>query len=259
MGERVGDEVLYELRDAGIVVVTLNRPDKRNAVDAAVTRGITDAVRRSEEDPDVRVVVLTSSDARVFCAGADLGATREGGMVTPGGGFAGFVDALRRKPWIAAVRGWALAGGLELCLACDMIVAGEDAQLGLPEPKRGLIAGAGGATRLPRMVPQVVANEMITTGDPIDGMRAYALGLVNQAVPSEEVLDAALELARRVAANAPLSVQEGLALSRDAGDLHPDEARAATEAALARLRTTADFVEGPRAFLEKRPPVWVGR
>jgi enoyl-CoA hydratase/carnithine racemase len=257
----MADEVLYELVDGGIAVVTLNRPEKRNAVNAAMAQAIADAVRRTERDPGVRVVVLTSSNDRVFCAGADLAAAAEGssGASLPESGFAGFVYANRRKPWIAAVRGFAVAGGLEICLACDMIVASSDARFGLPEPKRGLIAGAGGLTRLPRVIAKHVAIEMITTGEPIDAARAHALGLVNRVVAADQVLDAALAIARSIVANAPIAVQESLALARRAAELDDAAGRACTDEAVARLRTTEDFKEGPRAFLEKRAPVWKGR
>ena len=144
-------------------------------------------VKRIEDDPEIRVAILTSSEPRVFCAGADLGAVASGkgaGMETPGGGFAGFVYAQRLKPWIAAVEGLALAGGCEICLACDMIVASEAARFGLPEVKRGLMAGAGGVHRLANVLPRNIAAELIATGDPIDAARAHAHGLVNRLVPA---------------------------------------------------------------------------
>ena len=179
----MADEVLYEVVEAGLAVVTLNRPEKRNAVNAAVATALEAALERSEADPAIRAAILASSDARVFSAGADLAAVAAGegrGLSTRDGGFAGFVRARRRKPWIAAVRGKALAGGCELALACDMIVASEDAVFGLPEPARGLIAGAGGSTRLVRALPRHVAIELIVTGDPMDARRAHQLGLVNR-------------------------------------------------------------------------------
>lgn len=178
---------------------------------------------------------------------------------TPDGGFAGFVEARRRKPWIAAVRVAALAGGCELCLACDMIVAADDSRFGLHEVKRGLMAAAGGLSRLPRAIPRHVALEMVATGDPIDAPRAYALGLLNVVAKPDEVLAEAFALARRIAVNAPLAVQESVTLAREAAYMDEAEAGLETDAAMARLRMTEDFREGPRAFVEKRAPVWTGR
>ena len=178
---------------------------------------------------------------------------------TPDGGFAGFAYARRRKPWIAAVRGAALAGGCELCLACDMIVAAGDSRFGLPEVKRGLMAAAGGLSRLPRAIPRHIALEMIATGDPIDAPRAYALGLVNRLTAPDAVMTEALALARQIACNAPLAVQESVTLAREAAYMDEAETGRATDAAMARLRETEDFREGPRAFVEKRAPVWTGR
>jgi enoyl-CoA hydratase/carnithine racemase len=255
-------EVLFEEAEPHVAVVTLNRPEKRNAVNAAVAAGLEAAVERSEADPGIRAVILASSNDQVYCAGADLAAVAAGegrGISTPGGGFAGFVRAARTKPWIAAVRGKALAGGCELALACDMIVASDDATFGLPEPKRGLVAGAGGSTRLVRALPRHVAIELIVTGDSLDAGRAHQLGLVNWIVPSDEVLGAALDIARRISRNAPIAVKEALGLARRAADLTDEEAMAATEEAMARVRRTEDFKEGPRAFVEKREPVWQGR
>ncbi len=254
--------VLYEKQTDGVVVITLNRPEKRNAVSPEVAAALDAAVKQSESDSDIRVVILASSNDQVFCAGADLAAVAEGRgalISTPDGGFAGFVAARRRKPWIAAVRGAALAGGFELCLACDMIIAAHDSRFGLPEVKRGLMAAAGGLSRLPRAIPRHIALEMVATGDPIDAPRAYALGLISQMAKPDDVFTEALALARRIAVNAPLAVQESVTLARDAAYLDEAEAELATNAAMGRLRMTEDFREGPRAFLEKRAPMWTGR
>jgi enoyl-CoA hydratase len=207
------------------------------------------------------VAILTSSNDRAFCAGADLSeiaAGRADTLSTPDGGFAGFADHPRSKPWIAAVRGSALAGGCELSLACDMIVASEDSQFGLPEVKRGLIAAAGGVFRLPRALPRHIAFELIATGNPLGADRAYALGLVNMVVPSQDVLTAAYRLAATIAANAPMAVCESLAVARASGGQTETDVRTLSTRARERVFASNDAREGSKAFLEKREPVWTG-
>lgn len=256
------DVVLLERVEEHIAVVTLNRPDKRHAVNGAVARRLDAIVKETEADPSVWVVVLTSSGGPTFCAGADLAevsAGRAADLSTPDGGFGGFVESKRDKPWIAAVRGSALGGGLEFSLACDLRVVGENSVLGLPEVKRGLIAGAGGIYRLPRQIPRAIALEMIAVGEPVDAARAYALGLVNAVVPDGEVLKTALDYARKIAANAPLSVRESLIIARSAHEVPEAESIKAVQTAFGRLMQSEDFKEGPRAFVEKRAPQWSGR
>lgn len=260
--DELDEVVLYQEVADHVALVTLNRPEKRNAVNAAVARGLDDAVKRSEADRNIRVVILTSSHPSVFCAGADLAEVAAGGartrLYTPDGGFAGFVDQVRQKPWIAAAQGSIVAGGLEIALACELRVVARASQLGLPEVKRGLIAGAGGLTRLPKAVPMAIALEMIATGRPIDADRAYEIGLVNRVVPADQLMDTAIELAEEIAACAPLAVYGALELAKAAPQLSEDEGRRLTELALDRIRATNDFREGPQAFLEKRPPEWTG-
>ena len=196
------------------------------------------------------------------CTGADLkevSAGRGAALATAKGGFGGFVRAKRTKLWIAAAQGHALAGGLELLLTCDLAVVADTANLGLPEVKRSLVAGAGGVFRLPRALPRAIALEMIATGDPIPAARAAQYGLVNVVVPAAEVLASARALARRVTVNAPVAVRESLGVARQAYDLMESELWEVCAAAGRRVRETADFQEGPRAFVEKRPPHWVGR
>lgn len=254
--------VRFELLSRHIALVTLNRPEKRNAISPEVASALEAIVRQVEDDAEIRAAILTSSEPRVFCAGADLGAVASGkgaGMETSGGGFAGFVYAQRTKPWIAAVEGMALAGGCEICLSCDMIVASRGASFGLPEVKRGLMAGAGGVHRLANVLPRNIAAELLATGEPIDGARAHALGLVNRLVGPGETLAAARELAEAIAKNAPLSVQHSLAAMR-ASIGQPDGAgRALVAERFAALRKSEDFKEGPRAFVEKREAIWTGR
>jgi enoyl-CoA hydratase/carnithine racemase len=258
----VTDEVLLEPCGPHILVVKLNRPAARNAVNTAMTQAITAAIETSEADPAIRAVILTTTMPEVFCAGADLkelAAGRGGDLVTAAGGFAGFVRARRAKPWIAAVAGKALGGGLEFCLACDMVVAGRGASFGLPEVLRGIYAGAGGVFRLPLAIPRAIAFEMMTTGLPIDAARAYELGLVNRLVEPDDVLNTAIKLAESISKAAPIAVVETLALARIANQKSEQELWQLSDELGARLLKTEDYWEGPRAFAEKRSPVWKGR
>jgi enoyl-CoA hydratase/carnithine racemase len=256
-----GSELISERVGPHVLLVVINRPEKRNAVNTAVAAGIDAAVQLAETDETIRAVVLASS-AKTFCAGADLGeiaAGRHAGLLTERGGFAGLVEAKRRKPWIVAVDGPALAGGMEICLACDMIVASEGAQFGLPEVKRGIIAGAGGVFRAARRLPSAVAYELLATGEPIDALRAHELGLVNRLADAGEARAVALALAAQIAENAPLAVQHSLILARQALDLDEQALFAEMRRSGEIIRNSEDFKEGPRAFLEKRRPVWKGR
>jgi enoyl-CoA hydratase/carnithine racemase len=253
--------VLFEIAEPHIALVTINRPEARNAVNGAVAAGLEEAVERVEADPDLWAAILTGVGP-AFCAGADLkevSGGRGAALATAKGGFGGFVRAARSKLWIAAAQGHALAGGLELLLSCDLAVVAETANFGLPEVKRSLVAGAGGVFRLPRAVPKAVALEMIATGDPISATKALQFGLVNAVVPASEVVAAALVLARRVTVNAPIAVRESLGVARVAYDRAEAELWEMCGAAGRRVRETEDFQEGPRAFVEKRAPNWVGR
>lgn len=259
--ESVGREVLYEVSDY-IAVVTLNRPDKRNAVNGDVASALGWIAQDIETNDDVRVAILTSSLESTFCAGADLGEISKGNaraLSTKEGGFAGLVKFPRTKPWIAAVRGNALAGGCELPLSCDMIVAADDSRFGLPEVKRGIFAGAGGVFRLPRAIPRNIALEIVATGDPLPAERLYQLGLVNRLVPSASVLDEAKSLAQQISVNAPLAVQKSLEVARQAHDGTEDDLWTASNEASAIVFSSEDAKEGPLAFLEKRAPNWKGR
>jgi enoyl-CoA hydratase/carnithine racemase len=252
--------VLLEKMPGNVAVVTLNRPEVHNSINRAISRQMLSVVYQVESDPEIRAVVLTGAGPS-FCAGADLKEVNGSVWNIADGpaGFAGFVYAERSKPWIAAVRGAALGGGTEIALSCEMVVAGKGARFGLPEVRRSLIPGAGGAFRLPRAVPRSIANEMILTGLPIDAERAFVIGLVNQVVDDEQVVPAALEMARTIAGNAPQAVRESMRLLGLVDELSDEELARHTVRAIGRLMHTQDFREGPRAFFEKRPPNWLGR
>ncbi len=257
-----GGAVLFTMAAPHVALVTINRPEARNAVNGAVAAALDAAVARVEQDSDVWVAILTGAGPHAFCAGADLkevSAGRGNALWTERGGFAGFVRAPRTKLWIAAANGHALAGGLELLLSCDMAVAVEDATFGLPEVKRSLVAVAGGVFRLPRALPRVIAHEMMATGEPNSSARAAHFGMINAAVPAAELLPATLALAGRVTVNAPVAVRESLTVARHAADRTEEELWELSALAGRRIRETEDFREGPRAFVEKRPPRWVGR
>ncbi|MDX3911456.1 MAG: enoyl-CoA hydratase-related protein [Sphingobium sp.] len=255
------DAVLYEKLPGHVALVTLNRPDAMNAVSAAVTTELERIVNQSEGDDSVRVVILTGAGGRAFCAGADLKEVSNGkltDLISPRTGFAGFVQSNRTKPWLAAVDGFALAGGCEIALACDLIVASENSSFGLPEVTRGLIASAGGLYRLPRALPIAIAKELILTAGKLSATRAAELGMVNRLAPKGEAVAVALRLAAEIANNAPLAVRESLAIASAAFDHDDRELHALSLEAQARIMETRDFQEGPLAFVEKRAPRWTG-
>ena len=241
------------------LLITIDRPQARNAVNAAVAAGIAEAIDRLEADPALRVGVLTGAEA-TFSAGMDLKAALAGESPSiPGRGFGGLTQTATSKPLIAAVEGWAMGGGFELALACDLIVAAEDAKFGLPEVKRGLIAAGGGAVRLAKRIPHHLAMEFLLTGEPVTGVRAGELGLVNRVVPAGETVAAALQLARALTANAPLALAAVKKVVRWADDLPETEAFAAQDREMAQLMGSRDVREGMTAFAERRAPVWEGR
>lgn len=246
----------------GIALVTLRRPAARNAITPQIAQLLEEIVAEVERSNEISVAILTGEGDRAFCAGADLNEVAAGRLdecFTETGGFAGFVNAKRTKPWIAAVNGPALAGGFEIVLACDLAVAADTAIFGLPEVKRGLIASAGGLYRLPRILPRVLAMEMIATGRSINADRALAMGVINRVTSPQELLEAAKSLASEICANAPLAVRESVRIVRAASGFDDDEIRGAAEAAQAILQTTSDYSEGATAFLEKRTPCWTGQ
>ncbi|ASR03076.1 crotonase/enoyl-CoA hydratase family protein [Gordonia rubripertincta] len=254
----MSDEVVVERRD-GVQVITINRPEAKNALNGAVAEGIAAAIDELEESNDLRVGVLTGAGG-TFCSGMDLKAFLRGeSPVVEGRGLGGITQAPPRKPLIGAVEGWAVAGGFELLLACDMVVAAENAKLGVPEVKRALVAGAGAALLLPQRIPQAVALELLLTGDPISAERAAALGLVNRLTPPGGALDGAVELASAIAANGPLAVAVTKQIARSSSDWTIDEGWAKQMELIGPVMTSEDAREGATAFAEKRAPVWKGR
>jgi len=249
-----------------VLLVTLNRPEARNAVNLNLTIGVGEALDYAEGTSDIWCVIITGAGDRAFCAGADLKAAAAGELTSDDErlrkwGFAGYVAHHISKPTIAAVNGFALGGGTEILLASDLAVAADTASFGLPEVRRGIVAGAGGAFRLPRQIPSKIAMEAILTGEPMTAQRALELGLVNRVVPFDDLLVEAFALADEIIANAPLAVQMSKRLAR--GIVHGDIAAEATDwnrtaAETRTLMMTADAREGMRAFAEKRAPQWQG-
>ncbi|MFR9805121.1 enoyl-CoA hydratase-related protein [Pseudonocardia sp. RS010] len=239
-------------------VLTLDRPEARNAINPEMSSAIEAAIDRAESADDVWAVVLASS-AEVFCAGADLKTVASGsfaGIETVRGGFAGLVKRKRTKPLIVAVEGAALAGGCEIALAADLLVASANARFGLPEVKRSLVAGAGGVMRLPRVLPRNIAMKMVLTGDPITAAEAAAHGMVADLTPPGEALPRALLLAARMNDAAPLAVRASRQALLDCLEASEEEGWRISWQAANSLFDTEDFREGPRAFVEKRVPQW---
>jgi enoyl-CoA hydratase len=250
--------VLTERRD-GVLLITLNRPEARNAVNLAVAEGIAAALDALDADPDVTVGVLTGA-GEGFCAGMDLKAFVAGERpFLEDRGFAGIVRHGARKPLIAAIEGFAVAGGLEIALACDLIVAARGARLGIPEVRRSLVAAAGALRRLPRRVPYGVAMEMALTGEPIAAERGYELGLVNRLTDPGCAVQAAIELAGAIARNGPLALAATKAILERQGDWTDEEFWAGQADIADPVFASQDAREGAVAFSERREPVWRGR
>ena len=254
----MSDEVLIERRGA-VQVIVINRPQARNALNRAVAVGIRDAADELDASDDLRAAVLTGAGG-TFSSGMDLKAFLAGEIPSfPGRGLCGITQTPPRKPLVAAVEGWALAGGFELMLACDLVVAATTARFGVPEVKRSLVASAGGALLLAQRVPRTLAMELLLTGDPIDAARAAEIGLVNRVVAEGTALETAVDLAERIAANGPLAVIATKQIAYRAADWPADQRWDQAAALQAPVFTSQDAREGARAFAEKRPPIWQGR
>jgi enoyl-CoA hydratase len=250
--------VLTEFTD-GIGVITINRPEAKNAIDAATAHKLADAFDEFESREDLTVAILTGAGG-TFCAGMDLKAFTRGEVPSvPGRGFGGLTEAPPAKPLIAAVEGWALAGGCELALAADLVVAASDAKFGIPEVKRGLVAAAGGLLRLPKVLPYQTAMGLALTGDPITATAAHTFGLVYELSEPGKALTGARALAAKIAANGPLAVRATKqVVSMFAGYTDP-AAFAAQRAIVDPVFVSEDAREGALAFAERRAPRWCGR
>jgi enoyl-CoA hydratase len=254
----MSDAVLTEAAE-GVLLITLNRPDARNAVNLAVAEGVAAALDRLDGEDELQVGILTGA-GRAFCAGMDLKAFVTGERPwVEGRGFAGIVEGPPRKPLIAAVEGFAVAGGFEVALACDLIVAGRDARLGIPEVKRSLVAAGGALIHLPRRIPYHVAMELALTGDPIDAARGYELGIVNRVAEPGQAVAVARELTAAIARNGPLALDASKRILRATLDWPQDEAFARQNEISGPVFGSEDAREGATAFAEKRDPVWKGR
>jgi enoyl-CoA hydratase len=258
MTDTATDEVLVERRD-GVQIITINRPQAKNSLNLAVAEAVAAAVDELDASDDLRVGVLTGAGG-TFSAGMDLKAFLRG--ETPsieGRGLCGITQQPPRKPLIAAVEGWALAGGFELVLACDLVVAAETAKFGVPEVKRSLVAAGGAALQLPRRMPYAIALELLLTGEPLTAPRAAEVGLVNRVTAEGGALDGALQLAATIAQNGPLAIAATKAVARGSGDWSFAEGWQQQAELIAPVFASEDAREGATAFAEKRAPVWKGR
>jgi enoyl-CoA hydratase len=254
----MSDEVLVERRD-GVQLITINRPQARNAINRAVSVAMAAALEELDERRDLVLGIVTGAGG-TFSAGMDLKAFLAGENVSvEGRGLGGVTFRPPTKPLIAAVEGWALAGGCEVALACDLIVAAEDARFGIPEVKRGLVAAAGGLLRLPRRIPPAIAMELALTGDPMTAREAHRYGLVNRLTEPGAALAGALELAARIVGNGPLAVAASKQILVAAPDWSMAQAWQRQAELIGPIFSSEDAKEGARAFAEKRAPHWQGR
>ncbi|PLW83088.1 enoyl-CoA hydratase [Kineobactrum sediminis] len=252
------EPVLVEIKD-GIMVVTLNRPQAKNAANRALAEGVAAAMDELDSNDDLRVAILTGAGG-TFCSGMDLKAFVSGEVPhIEGRGFGGLTERPPRKPLIAAIEGYALAGGLELAISCDLIVAADNAKFGIPEVKRGLAAAAGGLVKLPRQIPPRLAMEMALTGDFIDAGQAQAMGLINRVVPQGTALEEALKLAAAIAANGPLAVATSKQVILESADWSREEMWQKQQELVNAVFVSEDAIEGATAFAQKRAPNWKGR
>ncbi|WP_374973522.1 crotonase/enoyl-CoA hydratase family protein [Spongiibacter marinus] len=253
----MANEVIVAVED-GVMLITINRPEAKNSVNLAVAKGIAAAMEELDSNDEIRAAILSGAEG-TFCSGMDLKAFVTGELpIIEGRGFAGLVEAPPRKPLIAAVEGFALAGGFELAISCDMIVSAGNAKFGIPEVKRGLVAGAGGLLKLPRQIPRRVAMELALTGDAIDAQRAYDLGLINRVVEAGTALATARELADKIAANGPMAVLASKQIMNESEEWSSEDMFKKQNDIALPVFASKDAIEGATAFAEKRPPQWKG-
>ena len=254
----MSDEVLVEVAD-GVMTVTLNRPQAKNAANKAIAVGVAAAMDELDSNDDIRVAILTGAGG-TFCSGMDLKAFVTGEMpVVEGRGFAGITEKPPQKPIIAAVEGYALAGGLELMITCDLVVAADNAKFGIPEVKRGLAAAGGGLLRLPQQIAPRLAMELALTGDFISAERAAEMGLINRVVPAGTALAAAKELAATISANGPLAVRISKQVMVESSEWSKQDMWKKQQERVMPIFTSHDAIEGASAFAEKRAPKWTGK
>ena len=253
--------VLTELREDGVLIVTINRNERRNAINPETSALMEEVLNDAEKNPAVRCIILTGAGEKSFCAGEDLAAFDESGecQTIMAHGFAGMTERVSPKPIICACNGTAVAGGLEIALACDIVVAADHARFGLSEVKVGLLATSGGIIHLSRDIPKKIGMEMVLTGALIPAQRAYEVGLINCVVPKEQLMEKALELAGTISANAPISLRLAKELMHVAPQCSVEDAQRFCNRCWDYVEKTDDAKEGPQAFLEKRKPNWSGK
>lgn len=249
-------DILVDVND-GVMVITINRPQARNSINGAVGKGMSEALKRLDSDADIRVAVITGADGG-FCSGMDLKAFASGEAFDPAD-FAWMSTNRPRKPVIAAIEGFALAGGLEVAISCDLIVASETAKIGIPEVKRGLVAAGGALVKLPQQMAPRVAMEMALLGDNLSPARMQELGLINRVVAEGSALAVASEMAAKISANGPLAIVATKQILVEAADWPAAEVEARQKVIADPVFASADAMEGAKAFAEKRAPVWKGR
>ena len=253
-------KVLTELKD-GVLVITINRDERRNAIDPETSTMMEEILNDAETNPEVHAIIVTGAGEKSFCAGEDLSAYDENGtcQTIMAHGFAGITERVSAKPIICAANGTAVGGGLEIAMACDIIVAADHAKFGLTEVKVGFLATSGGLIRLPKLIPSKIAMEMCLTGKLIPASRAYEVGLVNHVVPADQVMEKAMELAQIIAANAPISLKLTKQMFHIAPQVSQEDAQRFSNICWDYIEKTEDAIEGPKAFLEKRKPNWQGK